>query len=109
MKRSEDLAEEIDDPKLIASVFIQSAYIKSGMGDHDDAEEVVRKAIEVAKKSKMLRELANAYYLLGDILRELRREKEATRSLEDALALFRRFKDEGMTKRLASELTNLRK
>jgi tetratricopeptide (TPR) repeat protein len=109
MKRAEDLAEEIDDPKLSASVFIQSAYIKSGIGELDDAEEVVRKAIEVAKKNKMMRELANAYYLLGDILRELRREKEATRALEDALALFRRLKDEGMTQRLVSELANLRK
>lgn len=107
MDRSREIAENLEDPKLIASVLIQSASVRSRQGDLRAAEADARRAIEIAQAEGLLRELANAHYLLGDILGKRRHVAPARESLERALGLFRRVKDEGMVRRLG-ELRNLK-
>ena len=109
MDRAQDLAQDIEDAKLIASVLIQSASLRSAQGDLRDAEGDARKAVEVAGTEGLRRELANAHYLLGDILGKRNQESAARESLERALRLFRRLKDEGMARRLGAEIQNLKR
>ena len=109
MDRAQDLAQDIEDAKLIASVLIQSASLRSALGDLRDAEGDARKAVEVAGTEGLRRELANAHYLLGDILGKRNQESAARESLERALRLFRRLKDEGMARRLGAEIQNLKR
>lgn len=108
MDRARELAEDLEDAKLLASILVQSASVRSAQGDLRGAEADARRAIEAASAEGLMRELAHAHYLLGDILGKRDHKAAARDSFERARRLFQRLKDEEMARRLAGELRNLK-
>jgi len=109
MGRAEDLAGKVEDPKLTAGMLLQSAFLDVALGELREAEEGARRAVDLAKRESLARELAHAHYLLGDILVKRGQAATARRSLEEAAARFRRLEDKEMVQRLATELAKLKR